>query len=188
MISARLCVIASDSIVIVVTLWRVLKHGDDPGIRTTFVSRPYMLKEVVMVHGINTFSPVIVSSLCSQCHNPGVWYFLSLAVLNIVDIMMYYLCSRWTDVLMPMSVPLCSVLLSRFLLDISESAQRNRLFATTESFELQSILTMSSIEFAEPTAGAHETGQLNEGTTITKGDNNANVYASSRTSPAETFV
>ncbi|OSX62162.1 hypothetical protein POSPLADRAFT_1046572 [Postia placenta MAD-698-R-SB12] len=62
MISARLCVIASDSIVIVVTLWRVLKHGDDPGIRTTF------------------------------CHNPGVWYFLSLAVLNIVDIMMYYLC------------------------------------------------------------------------------------------------
>lgn len=168
MISARLCVIASDSIVIVVTLWRVLKHGDDPGIRTTFVSRPYMLKEVVMVH--------------------GVWYFLSLAVLNIVDIMMYYLCSRWTDVLMPMSVPLCSVLLSRFLLDISESAQRNRLFATTESFELQSILTMSSIEFAGPTVGAHETGQLNEGTTITKGDNNANVYASSRTSPAETFV
>lgn len=128
MIAARISAIAGNTIVISVIIWRTHKSYNHNGVFET--SR-----------GISGLPSVVLAH--------GVWYFLSLSILNILEIVLNHLYPRWVGPMVSFALPISSVLGSRFLLDIGEAAQQEDSVDCHDSLNEPHILTKGeSIQFA----------------------------------------
>lgn len=142
MITARLCAIASEIIVITSTILSIRHTG------TLFGERngESLLQKVVLKHGIG--------------------YFVSLTLLNVLEIILYYSDPVWVGPLVSFTLPISSILVSRFLLDLGASVKRedqhgidgSELHTFSQATEVDTVQSMKFIVPSDSMLDAYDTG------------------------------
>lgn len=112
LITGRLCVITSELMVVVATILKTYGNGEHYNINRN------MLSNVIFRHGL--------------------WYFLSITLLYVTDIVLVETYVSH-DSMLSLTLPIASILVSRFLLDVGQSTQKRRVQLRSGDSSIQTV-------------------------------------------------